>query len=464
MALREPALSAPFVLAFPILVLTQSADPPRESSSLERAAFPGAQLVQLTNAPHGHILANRSCWSPDGQWLYFDLRRDETVFDGREIQRVRVDNGSVESVLQAPADSFVGVPTTNDVDHRLVALRSPIAPDSAWTYTAWHRCGLIGNAEARGAFEVLDARDVTPPFTAGALRGGTHLHMLNAKQDLVSSTYEDRVLATNTTSLSDENRRVVAVTDLSLAVSTPKYAGDLAARNQDGFFTAVVTEVVNDPQPGSDQIARAYSDAWIAHTRSIAFFGEVVASDGQRSSELFVVDLPDDLTKAAANPLCGTPTTRPGVPAGVTQRRLTHTGSSKAPGVQGPRHWPVSTPDGSLIGFYARNDAGKVCFYTVPPVGGPAHQVTDGEFEPTSSFTWNASGTAVTFVADGSVFIAEVPSGRTHRMTPKQKPGPRHHACVFSPTANRVAFMQTVSDRRGDFDQIFLVTVPKEFR
>jgi hypothetical protein len=47
-------------------------------------------------------------------------------------------------------------------------------------------------------------------------------------------------------------------------------------------------------------------------------------------------------------------------PKGCTQRRLTFTAQRKFPGIQGPRHWLRSSPDGSRIAFLMKDDAGVV--------------------------------------------------------------------------------------------------------
>lgn len=50
-------------------------------------------------------------------------------------------------------------------------------------------------AARHGNLQPLDARDLTPPFTPGALRGGSHVHVWDAAGDWVSFTYEDHGLA-----------------------------------------------------------------------------------------------------------------------------------------------------------------------------------------------------------------------------------------------------------------------------
>lgn len=416
-----------------------------------------AQPRQITTAAHGHILANRNCWSPDGQWLHYDVRHDETIFDGNRIERVHVDTGNVEVVYTAPSTAFCGVPTVNPTNGEIVLLRSPEKPTEDWQYAAWHRFGMIGS---ESSFKVLDARDVVKPFTPGALRGGTHLHMFSGDGRYVSSTYEDAVLATSDNVDADPNNRVIAVTELGKSVEVPSRN----PRNHNGNWTVVVTRVVNEAAPGSDEITRAYSDAWIAGADSIAFFGLVAGNNGESYPELFRVDLSSNLHSTVGSRVEGTPTSRPGVPVGVQQHRLTRTENTKFPGLSGPRHWPVSAPDGKSIGIYRKGDDGRIRFAIVPADGGPIRDVTDGSLEPTSSFTWNNDGSLVTFVADGSVVVVSADAGTITRLTEKSDPGPRHHACVFSLDGNRISYMQPVEYNGQTFDQIFVVNIPETTR
>ncbi len=115
-------------------------------------------------------------------------------------------------------------------------------------------------------------------------------------------------------------------------------------RNHNGTgFSVLVTRTVAEPRPGSDEISRASEEAWIGadgylkgdgtrQRRAIAFQGQVVASDGSRILEAFVVDIPEDVTIAGEGPLEGTETTRPRPPKGTVQRRLTRTSGRKYPG------------------------------------------------------------------------------------------------------------------------------------
>lgn len=45
-----------------------------------------------------------------------------------------------------------------------------------------------------GRVSNLDAMDITAPYTAGALRGGSHVHVFSPNGQFVSFTYNDHVL------------------------------------------------------------------------------------------------------------------------------------------------------------------------------------------------------------------------------------------------------------------------------
>jgi hypothetical protein len=448
-----------------------------------------ARQRRLTDRPQGHILANRGCWSADGRWLHFDSRADETRFDSPSIDRVAVDSGSIETVHRPADGARCGVPICSPTDQRVVFIRQDTPATDDWPYCAWHRHGAIATPGKPAAVESLDARDLVAPFTPGALRGGTHLHTFHPNGKLLVSTYEDHVLATALAGTAEAgtaeagtaeagtaeagtaeaNRRGLAVHLLSHPVTVPKGH----PRNRDGIaFTCFVTELTDRPKAGSDQIAMATGESWVGETSQIACQGTVTAADGQPCVELYLVTIPATwldpqglralpTPRVPDRPLEGTPTTRSGTPAGVAQQRLTHTTDRPFPGIFGPRHWCVASPDGTRIGFYMRDDKGAVQFWTVSPRGGDPVQVTHGPWEPRSAFTWHPDGSAVTYIADGSVVWVDVDSGRYRRLTEKAPPedSPTRHACVFSPDGGAIAFMRpTGFGRAGRFDQIHLVS------
>jgi hypothetical protein len=307
----------------------------------------------------------------------------------------------------------------------------------------------------------------------------------------VSFTYEDAVLdgppAAEVTAgvPREKNLRGIGVSVCGKPVQVPR----THKRNHDGTaFSVLATRLTDEPTPGSDEICKAFEEAWVGThgylrpdgTRqryALAFQGHVVVHDasigGRRTiSEAFVCDLPDDLdelTVAGEQPLAGMPTSRPSPPRGVAHRRLTFTADRSHPGIEGPRHWLRSSPDGSRIAFLMCDEVGVVQIFTVSPNGGPPVQVTRDDWSVASSFGWSPDGRRIAYVADLSVFVVDVASKASTRLTDRTIAAPpRPEACVFSPDGRRIAFMRSVaglSTPRGDpaaevHNQIFVVDVP----
>ena len=127
----------------------------------------------------------------------------------------------------------------------------------------------------------------------------------------------------------------------------------------------LVSETVPQPQPGSDQINRAY-EGWIGREGyrkadgsrqrwALAFIGDTLSASGEKLPEVFIVDLPEndaDYAGAGALPLQGTESELPAPPQGVRQRRVT------LPAIVVIRAWPARR----AIGCAARRTAAKSHF------------------------------------------------------------------------------------------------------
>ncbi len=181
---------------------------------------------------------------------------------------------------------------------------------------------------------------------------------------------------------------------------------------------------------------------------AIAFLGDVIAADGKKVTEVFIADLPDDLTQAGAGPLAGTATRMPYPPAGVKIRRLTRTADR-------------TSPDGARLACLMKDDVGVVQLWTVSPTGGALMQLTHNTRDIGSAFTWSANGQSIAHVMDGSVCVTDARSGKTRRLTappadPADAPSPL--ACVFSPDGSKIAFMRCVRHADGErYNQVFVV-------
>ena len=104
-----------------------------------------AQEKQVTDEPCGHILTNIGVWSPDSQWIVYDIRSDPegAVFDGTRIERVNVVSGEIQTLYESANGAKCGVATYSPADDKVVFILGPENPTPDWQYAANHRRGVI---------------------------------------------------------------------------------------------------------------------------------------------------------------------------------------------------------------------------------------------------------------------------------------------------------------------------------
>jgi hypothetical protein len=437
--------------------------------------------TQVTQGPGGRILTNINVWSPDSRHLVYDTRsdRDGTTFDGDRIEIMDTETGEARTVYTSRNGACCGVATFHPTENRVVFILGPEHPTDDWQYGPSHRQGVIVDMANPGVAVNLDARDLTPPFTPGALRGGSHVHVYSPDGQWVSFTYNDAVLSrfTQATSANDIDQRNIGVSVFTSPAPQINGGGrGMKSRSHPGTaFSVLVTRTEAEPLPGSDDIWRAFEEGWVGRVgyrkadgthqkRALAFLGEVVSAEGEAITEVFLVDLPDDVTVPGEDgPLEGTETRRPAPPRGTRQRRLTFTADRRYPGVQGPRHWVRSSPDGSQIAFLMRDDAGLAQLWTVSPNGGEPCQVTRDPWGVDSAFSWSPDGSEIACVADNSVFVISVAAGESRRLTKRSSDAdaPLALACVFSPDGRKIAYQRRLAETDAPgpprWNQIFTV-------
>jgi hypothetical protein len=180
-----------------------------------------------------------------------------------------------------------------------------------------------------------------------------------------------------------------------------------------------------------------------------------VTSTGAVRNEVYLVDIPEDITVAGPEgPLEGTATTFPMPPLGTVQRRLTRSDSDCGGIIR-------CSLDGARIAF---TRAGQI--HLVSPLGGAAVQATSlagGASNP----WWDPSGDYIYCVSDNSIWRTDVISGDAHfgqsqRITdPTLYPGRAPSALCVAPNGQWIAFNRSLD--RGDgvsVNQIFIATLP----
>ncbi len=377
--------------------------------------------IQLTNdQTKNHDLDNNDNFSPDGKWLVYDTRTGIGGIGGSpSVERVNVETGKTE-VLFGIDDNHdygpgAGAASYHPIENKVIFIHGlPVCTEKN-PYQQWRRSGVIVNDNQPNIPILMDARDVTYPFTPGALRGGTHRHEWSRDGKWVGYTYNDAFMKKLEDSTGIKwNLRTIAVSNQRHRVNVDQ---DAAGENVAGtWFSAVVVRVVPSPKPGSDEISNAASDSWIGTSGyqkpdgsmqvARAFIGKVNNKDGNPVDELFVVDIPDSINVAGEfGPLEGTKTSFPMPPKGTVQRRLTHTAESKFPGCGGVVR---SSPDGKQISFLARDKNGIQQIFLISPLGGEAVQVTEHTSAVQSGARWSHDGKSIAYIWDNSIVLCEI--------------------------------------------------------
>ncbi len=365
-----------------------------------------------------HDLDNNDNFSPDGKWLVYDTRTDDGgIAESARIERVNIETGEKQVLFDIKGNAVwgpgAGAVSYSPKENAVVFIHGLSTSTKENPYQQWRRTGVIIHDDRPNVPVYMDARDVTPPFTPGALRGGTHRHEWSGDGQWIGFTYNDAILkALEDSTGQKRNLRTIGVSKKVRAVKVDKNAENVSGE----WFSALVVRVVPSPVPGSDEISHAASDSWVgtngytntSGTRQIAraFLGTVKDQNGHDVPEVFIVDIPEDITQPGPlGPLEGTLTDFPMPPKGTTQRRLTFTDNTPHPGCAGIVR---SSPDGGQLAFVAKDAKGISQIFIISPNGGKPRQVTECASDVTGNLRWHPDGRHVTYVYEGSIVLCAV--------------------------------------------------------
>lgn len=427
----------------------------------------------LTNDKYGHTLNASQVFSADDQWIFYDTRNEDThITRTGSIEKIHLSTGEIVTVYETKNQSLygpgVGAVACHPSENKIIFIHGLINCDEQKPYGFTRRFGAIVK-DGHASFVHAEARTVSIPMVPGALRGGTHAHTWSGDGRWISFTYNDFQLEQLEKSTNGE------VKDLrTIGVMAP--LGNVAVLPEDGenfsgnFFTTVAATVTERPRPGSDEIERAFDECWIGangyskadgsrQTHAIAYQGNVRDAANNLVTEVFVADVPDDITKAVTGkPLEGTLTTRPNVPAGLTQRRITFTADARYPGIQGPRFRLRSSPDGSKIYFLMKDDDGVVQIFSVPVVGGSIKQITNFKQPVQVQFNVGPDGKHLSVIVDNSVWLVNVDTGVATRLTvPTGNEEAPVGGAIWNHKGNMLAYNRYKGNGDNRFLQIFIL-------
>ncbi len=425
--------------------------------------------TQLTFDESGHNIHNYQVFSPDDQWIVYDVRnQDSLITSTGSIRMVNVVSTEIKEIYttfnQSAYGPGVGAASFSPKEDKVIFIHGIRNATEKNPYSFARRTGVAIDLKHPLQPIFMDARDVFNPFTPGALRGGTHAHSWSADGKWISFTYNDFIM--DQLSKRDAHVKDLRTIGVMVPLKKVRVAEDTSFENNDGeMFSVVVAKVTETPAPGTDEIDRAFDECWIGEKgykksngewqeRAIAFQGNIVTASGRVKTECFIADVPADVSKAQSGaPLEGTETTRPNVPLGATQRRITYTEN----GMEGPRHWLRTTSDGSLIAFLMKDKEGIVQIFGVSPNGGNVKQLTFNKFPVEGQFNFSPDDKYLAYPADNNIMITDLITGKVKRIT-KDSDKPVG-GVVWSNNGKMLAYNRYVQSENGSFIQIFLLKI-----
>ncbi len=426
--------------------------------------------IQITTDASGHCLNSTQCFSPDDQWIVYDGRNDDTQIGSTAvIAMVNTLTGEIRQLYAAKDQTEygpgVGAATFSPAHNRVLFIHGIRNASAQNPYSITRRTGVAVDIESPGSPIFMDARNVREPFTNGALRGGTHAHTWSGDGEWISFTYNDHVVAQ--AAKTDKNIRDLRTIGIMIPGKKVFVPENGMENNNGNMFSIVVAAVKENPSHGSDEVEKAFDETWIGQNgyrksdgswqnRAIAYQGNVRDENGQLKTEIFVVDIPDDILKnAELMEWNATSYHRLSPPPGLLHRRVSYTRKGLT---DKPRHWLRSDEEGSRIGFLAEDENGFIQLFAISPNGGIPEQLTAFDFSIQGPFNFSPDGQQIAYIADNSVFITEVNSLEARRITQRSDDASKPVGAVnWSNNGMMLCYNRYVDSDRGRFLQIILV-------
>jgi len=385
----------------------------------------------ITNTHDGRILTNNNVWTADSRHLLYDTRSDRLgdIFDSTRIMQIDIETGDEQCLFLSKHGAGCGVVTTHPFDDRYVFIAGPEYPTDDWSYGPSHRLGMIGHRASPQMVHTMDARDLSEHPVAGALRGGTHVHMWHQKGDWLRSTYNDAQVTPN-------------VRDIAVHIPGSVDVSSAHVRNHSGHYHSfIVTDTVLTAS-SPDHITRAYEETWMGSTRQIAFMADTDV-DSHSVTEIFMVDI-SQLTLGSSHTFDAKHRIKP--PAVVKQRRLTRLADTEWRIAKKPRHWLVASPDGTMLAVLLAKNGHQPQLFTLDVSSLKITQRTHLADGVSTAISWSSDGQSIAFGSGESVYVMNTLSWKIQPIASVHDGSLLPLCCCISPDAKQIAVQVRVAE------------------
>jgi hypothetical protein len=418
---------------------------------------------------YNHDLDNNDNFSPDDQWLVYDTRTESGgIAASTKIEKVNINTGEKKALYHIEGNQDfgpgVGAASYSPVENEVVFIHGLNNSSESNPYQQWRRSGVIIEESNLGKPVFMDARDVISPFTKGALRGGTHRHEWSGDGNWIGFTYNDAVMqALEISTGGKHNLRTIGVSKRGQFVPVKESTENINGE----WFSALMVRVVPEPKLGSDEISHAAGDSWVGMNGYLkpdrkrqmarAFIGTIKNKAGENIDEVFIVDIPENISEDGEfGPLEGTDTSLPMPPKGAQQRRLTFTANTNQPGCEGIVR---ASKDGEMLAFLAKDQNGVKQIFTINPIGGEMNQVTFHLSDVEGSVRWHPNGEGLFYIYDQRIFFYQIGSKDFNKgvtqISETSEISPTN--LVISHNGKILAFNRIVKSNEQSAKQIFII-------
>ena len=397
------------------------------------------RIKTLTSSDKGHMLHHNGSFNATDEWIVFDTRNDETkIGETGEIGIVNVKTKE-EKIIYLTTDQTVYGPGVGAVsfhpsEDRVIFIHGLLDAHKGMPYGMTRRFGMMVDLSSPLKGIPADCRDVTSPYQAGTLRGGSHSHCWSSDGNMISFTYNDQFV-------NPELRTVGVMVQPDQEIFVDSAAGNIQGK----YYSAIIADVIAEPENGSDQISKAFDECWLGNISddpnpSIVFQGTTKNKDGEDVVEIFLVDI-DPQKILQDKEAIGNDGEKIRVPKGIVSKRLSHSEN----GLSDLRHWLRSSPDGKFVYALAKDKNGFNQIARCEVQTGELKNISNLDFSISSPINIDPKGEKITFIANNNVYLFDLKSLKADKTTDFGSDDlPLLGVPVFSRDGSKLAFNQFV--------------------